>query len=188
VRSPGGFKVGNKQKATFVQENQVRAKLRSLFLYAASGSVANAQSRARRADTSGARVSDNSTPSRATDATGRWGGSAEEIPARLPWRHALRSTIRSGTPPLAPHAATSGPSVPSAQPKDKKAARKWGGQVSQGARIADRFGATAKLTFALLLPFGQLWPPFCLVASGGWLAAAVVPIALLFPGVSCPQV
>jgi hypothetical protein len=59
--SPSAFKVGDEQKATFVQENQVRAKTGCLFLYAASGSVPNAQSRPRRAGASAVRVSDNSS-------------------------------------------------------------------------------------------------------------------------------
>jgi hypothetical protein len=114
LRSPGALKVGNEQKAAFVQETPVGTKLRCLFLYAASNSVSNAQSLPRRVDTSGVRVSDNSRPSRVRDATGHWGGSEHGILSRLPWRCASMSTIRSGTRRPAPRAVTPGPSAPSA--------------------------------------------------------------------------
>jgi hypothetical protein len=184
LRSPGALKVGNEQKAAFVQKNQVRAKLRCLFLYAASNSVSNAQSLPRRADTGVVRVSDNSSPARVRDATGHWGGSEHEILSRLPWRCASPSTIRSGTRRLAPRAVTPGPSAPSAQPRDRRAGQEWGGRVSQGARTAARFVANARPTFVLRLPSGQSWSPLCRVALDGWLGVAVALLGSLLLGVS----
>lgn len=184
LRSPSAFKVGNEQKAAFVQKNQVRAKLRGLFLYAANDTVSTAQSRPRRADMSVVRVSDNSSPSCVRDAIGHGGGSEHEILSRLPWQCASTSTIRSGIRRLAPRGVTPGPSAPSAPPKDRRAVREWGERVSQSARTGDRFVANARPTFGLRLPFGQSWPPFCRVALGGWLGVAVALIGSLLLGVS----
>lgn len=61
-RCPGAGDVGNKQKARFIQKDQMGPKLFGLFLYGASGNASNGQSVFRFFATPGAPVSGSSNP------------------------------------------------------------------------------------------------------------------------------
>jgi hypothetical protein len=183
---PRAFEVGNEQKATFVQENQVSTQSCSLFLYAARRTASSEQPPLRRADTSAARVSDNSSPSPATDTTRRWDDSAPGIPARLSWRCASRSIIRSGTRRLGLRALAPGPSASSARPRDKRDALEWNGHGYPLAPAGDRFAPSARPTPVWHRPSGRLPPRLCRAARGEWHGDAALLIEPLLLGVSCP--
>jgi hypothetical protein len=165
----------------------VRTQLSGLFLYAASDSAANEQSPPRCVDRRGARASDNSTPSRAANATAHWGDSGPETLCELLWRFAARSTTRSGTPPLGLLAVRLVPAVLSVLRKDTRAAREWVVPVSRGTHAVDTCRPTATRTVGRLPGPGQSLLPLYHVSTGEWLAAAAAPIGLLVLGVSCPQ-
>lgn len=186
LRSPGAFKVGDEQKAAFVQENHVGAKLRGFVLSVASESAANAQSLPRRADTSAARASGNSPPSSVTDTTGQWDGSAPAILSRLSWRYAAMATIPSGSPQLAPRAGTPGPSVASAPPRNRKAGRGGAWGVSPLAPTVGRRTPTPRPHSWMPSACGRWWRVGCHFSISGWLGAAASPIVGPYLGVSCP--
>jgi len=181
---PGAFEVGDEQKATFIQENQVRAQLCGLFLYAATDSGANGQSRPRRVDRRGARASDNSSPCHARDAKARWDGSAPEPLSRLLWQCASRSTTRFGTRPLVRHAVRLGRGESSARRKGRRGAPERGGRASPTFPRLDRFAPTATPIPGWHPPSGRWWFDFCPAATNGRLGAAAVLIALLLLEVS----
>jgi hypothetical protein len=184
LRCPRTFKMGNEQKPTFIQENQVRAQLSGLFLYAATDSVANGQSPLRRVDVRGARASDNSSPSHAANARGHWEDSGPETLSEFPWQSASRSTTRSGTPPLGHPPVRLGPGALSARRKDTRAAPEWVAPVSREARAVGRCRPTATRSVGRPPGSGQLLLPLGPVATGAWRAVAAALTGLLLLGVS----
>ena len=185
--SPGAFKVGNKQEAAFVQENQVRPKPGGLFLYTATRSVSSARWRSRCVDRSAVRVSDNSSPSVVRDTIGHWGGNECETLARRPWRCALASTTQFGSPGPARPALRLGPSGFFARGRDKMAAPEWAGHVSRPCPVADKCAPTARRSSVLRRLFGRLSPGICLAAIVGSHGGAAGTIDSLGLGVSFPK-
>src|SRR5215207_9136396 len=184
---PSAFKVGYEQKATLIQENQVRPQACSLFLYEATRTASSAQWRFRCVDTSAVRVSDNSSPSAARDTTGHWGGSECETLARQPWRCAPTSTTRSGSPGPAHRAPRPGPSGSFARWRDKTVGPEWAEHVSRACPVADRCAPNARRSSVLRRLSGRLSPVICLAAIGGSHGVAAVAIGSLLLGVSSPQ-
>jgi hypothetical protein len=183
---PGAFQVGNKQKAAFVQENQVRPKPCGLFLYAAPRNVSSAQWRSRCVDMLAVRVSDNSSPSVVRDTTGHWGGNECETLARRPWRGALASTTRFGSLWPARRALRPEPSGVFARGRAKRAAPEWAGHVSRPCPVADKCAPTARLSSVRHRLFGRLSPVICLAARVGSHGVAAGTIEALLLGVSFP--
>jgi hypothetical protein len=184
---PGAFEVGDAQKATFIQENQVRAQLRGLFLYVATDSGANGQLRPRRVDRHGARASDNSSPSHVRDATARWEGSAPEILSRLLWQYASRSTTRFGTRPLVHHAVRLGRGETFARRTGRRDAPEPGARASPPRPRPERFAPTATPILGLRPPSGRWLFDSYPAATNGRLGNVAVLIVLLLLEVSCPQ-
>ena len=94
---PCALDVGHQPEATFVQENQRNAQLLALFLAAASGTAASAQSGPRRVAWRAAQVSGNSSPGAARATTRRWDDSAGETSVGSRWQCGLMSTVRWGS-------------------------------------------------------------------------------------------
>ena len=185
--SPSAFKVGDEQKATLIQENQVRPQARRLFLYGATRTASSARWRFRCVDTRAVQVSDNSSPSVARDTTRHWGGSECETLARRLWQCAPTSTTQSGSPWPVPRALRLGPSESFAQGRDKRVGPEWAEHVSQACPVADRCAPTARRSSVLRQLSGRLSPVICLAAIVGSHGAAAVAIGLLLLGVSYPK-
>jgi len=149
-RGPGTLKTGNKQKAAFIQGNQIDPPLGGLFLYGATRSASNARSWPRLVAERAAGVSDNSTPSLAAAARSHVDDSAREIAARSPWRYALRSITRSDTLRPALLEARWWPVVPSPGCISRRADQDSGASVTPLALAVCRYGSIARRNFLLL--------------------------------------
>jgi hypothetical protein len=184
---PSAFKVGHQQKATLIQENQLRPQARSLFLYEATRSASSAQRRFRCVDMSAVRVSDTSSPSVARETTRRWGGSECETLARRLWQCAPMSTTRSGSPWPVRRALRLGPSESFARGRAKRVGPEWAEHVSRACPVADRCAPTARRSSVLRRLSGRLSLVSCLAAIVGLPGVAAVVIGSLLLGVSSPQ-
>ena len=117
LRGPGPLKVRNEEEATLVEERQMRPKLLSVFLYAASDTASNARWLARPAAARGVPASDSSTRVHASASRHAPGGTSRDTAFRsrgqsVPGSTSRWSSLRRARPsPAAGSRAASGRAI-----------------------------------------------------------------------------
>ena len=187
LRGPGALEIGDEQKATFVQENQMGSALGGLFLYGATRSASNARSWPRPVAGRGAGVSDNSIPSHAAGARSREDDSVHEIPARLPWQCALKSITRFDTLRPVRLEVRRWPGTLSPSGTNRKADRDSCACVTLLAHAVCRYAPIARQNFLMRRACGRLPKESCCLSRREWRGGAVSLIAQRLLEASCVQ-
>ena len=185
LRGPGPLKVRDEEEATLVEERQMRPKLLSVFLYAASDTASNGRWPARPAVTRGVPVSGSSTPGSASASRHAPGGTSRDTAFRSLGQSVPGSTSRwRSRRPARPSTAAgllAASGKRTAVPDDPARVV----AANRPSPSADSFAATERLNLPMPLPLRRS-PASCILASSvGWRAGDVSPTGWAYRRVSC---
>ena len=184
---PGFTQVGNEQKAAFVEENQMGAKLSGVFLYVAIPTSSSGRCNPRFAEWPDALVSGSSIPSREPKATIRRPGCISPRNASgsaCGFASKSRVRLNGRKPPRLPKAAFS--DFPFDGSKAGRVCPAMSGASSLSNPACDTFGTSAQRNSRMRVRSGRSTERVCLDEPGRQPCADAFPTVGRTCSVSCP--
>ena len=185
---PGPGNVRNEQETGFIQKDQMGPTSFGLFLYAASDTASNVQSRLRSFVTHGAPVFGNSSPSLKVISKHGWGDTECQSVSGSPGQSFLRSKGRSDIPKPMVHPTAPAPISLSDHQTALEDVQVSAWIAAPWNHLSDTFGTIGRPSFSMLPPSAP--PPIdslCLASAIRWRVAGAFPVRLGSHGVSCPH-